>query len=111
MASSMFRIRVSRSVVSEIMCGRFTNRLTWREIAALYRLTVLGLGMTLNAMYDFHAQHGIEPKRGHGRHDANGSVIRWRFSESAIAEAFASVTRHLARTLIPSTIYPRNKSM
>jgi hypothetical protein len=42
---------------------------------------------------DCHAQHGIEPKRGHGRHDANGSVIRWCFSKSAVAEAFASEFR------------------
>ncbi len=48
-----------------------------------------GLGMTLNAMYDFHARHGIQPKRGHGRHDANGSVIRWCFADPTLAAAFA----------------------
>jgi hypothetical protein len=48
-----------------------------------------GLGMTLNAMYDFHARHGIQPKRGQGRHDANGSVIRWCFADPALAVAFA----------------------
>jgi hypothetical protein len=48
-----------------------------------------GLGNRLNAMYDFHARHGIRPKRGHGRHDANGSVIRWCFADPALAAAFA----------------------
>ena len=28
-------------------------------------------------------------KREHGRHDANGSVIRWCFADPAIAQAFA----------------------
>ena len=52
-----------------------------------------GLGNTIDAMYDFHARHGIQSKRGHDRHDANGSVIRWCFSELAVAEAFASEFR------------------
>ena len=29
-----------------------------------------GLGNKLDAMYDFHARHGIRAQRGHGRHDA-----------------------------------------
>jgi hypothetical protein len=49
-----------------------------------------GLGTKLDAMYDFHAQHGIKPQRGHGRHDANGSIIRWCFADPALAAAFAS---------------------
>ena len=48
-----------------------------------------GLGKRLDAMYEFHAQHGVEPKRGQGRHDANGTVIRWCFADPAIAAAFA----------------------
>jgi hypothetical protein len=48
-----------------------------------------GLGSRLDAMYDFHERHGIPAKRGHGRHDANGSVVRWRFADPAIAAAFA----------------------
>ena len=47
-----------------------------------------GLGAKLDAMYDFHTQC-IKPQRGHGRHDANGSVIRWCFADAAVAEAFA----------------------
>ena len=48
-----------------------------------------GLGMKLNAMSDFYARHGIQLKRGYGRHDANGSV-RWCFADPAIADAFSN---------------------
>jgi uncharacterized protein CbrC (UPF0167 family) len=46
--------------------------------------------MQLDAMYDFHAQHGIKPQRGHGTHNADGAVIRWCFADRAPAEAFAA---------------------
>lgn len=49
-----------------------------------------GLGTKLDAMYDFHIQHVIKPQRGQGRHDADGSVIRWCFADPEIAEAFAN---------------------
>jgi hypothetical protein len=48
-----------------------------------------GLGQRLGAMYEFHARHGIRAQRGHGRHDANGSVVRWCFADQTIAAAFA----------------------
>ena len=50
-----------------------------------------GLGSKLDAMYDFHTQYGIKPKRGQGKHDANGSVIRWCFADLATAKSFATV--------------------
>ena len=34
--------------------------------------------------FEFHTRRGIESKRGHGRQDANGAVIRWA-SELGIA--------------------------
>ena len=49
----------------------------------------IGLGKKLDAMYEFHGQNGIRAQRGHGRHDANGSVVRWCFADPAIAAAFA----------------------
>ena len=50
-----------------------------------------GLGMTLNAMYEFHARQGIPPKRGHGQRREDGrSVIRWCFADPALATAFAT---------------------
>jgi len=33
-----------------------------------------GFGSRLDAVYEFHTMHGIEPQRGKGRHDANGSA-------------------------------------
>lgn len=50
-----------------------------------------GLGARLDAMYDFHAQYGIKPQRGQGKHDANGSVIRWCFADLAVAKSFATM--------------------
>ncbi|HTL65685.1 MAG TPA: hypothetical protein VL305_11880 [Pseudolabrys sp.] len=49
-----------------------------------------GLGTRLDAMYEFHAQHGIKPQRGHGTHSANGSVIRWCFADAETASAFSA---------------------
>ena len=49
-----------------------------------------GLGTRLDAMYEFHARHGIKPQRGQGTHDAHGSVIRWCFADASLAAAFAS---------------------
>ena len=48
-----------------------------------------GLGTRLDAMYDFHAQHGIKHQRGQPRYDAKGSVIRWCFADASLAAAFA----------------------
>jgi hypothetical protein len=50
-----------------------------------------GLGKRLDAMYEFHTQYSIKPQRGHGRHDANGRVIRWCFADEEIAKSFAIV--------------------
>jgi hypothetical protein len=47
-----------------------------------------GLGNTLIAVYDFHARHGIEAKRGHGQRDDGSSFIRWWFADPDLAAAF-----------------------
>jgi hypothetical protein len=49
-----------------------------------------GLGSVLIAMYEFHARHGIEAKRGHGRREHGGNFIRWCFADPGIAKAFES---------------------
>jgi hypothetical protein len=45
-------------------------------------------GTRLDAMYEFHARHGIKPQRMRGEY-ANGAVIRWCFVDPKIARAFA----------------------
>jgi hypothetical protein len=49
-----------------------------------------GLGKRLEAMYEWHAMHRIKPQRGHGSHDANGSIIRWCFADPVMAKSFAT---------------------
>jgi hypothetical protein len=49
-----------------------------------------GLGKRIDAMYAFHAEHGIKPQRGRGKHDANGAIIRWCFANAEMAKAFAA---------------------
>jgi hypothetical protein len=49
-----------------------------------------GLGKRLDAMCGFHAQHGVNPQRGQGKHDANGAVIRWCFADAETAKLFAA---------------------
>ena len=49
-----------------------------------------GLGPRLNAMYDFHTRHGIQPKRGQWRPGRDGGSITWCFADEALAGAFAS---------------------
>jgi hypothetical protein len=48
-----------------------------------------GLGTKLDAMYDFHTRHDIRAQRGQGRHDADGSIVRWCFADPGTAAAFA----------------------
>ena len=49
-----------------------------------------GLGPRLNAMYDFHARHSIQPQRGQWRPGRGGGSITWCFADEALAGAFAS---------------------
>jgi uncharacterized protein CbrC (UPF0167 family) len=41
-------------------------------------------------MYASHAQHGIKPQPGRGKHDTDGSIIRWCFADAKTAKAFAA---------------------
>jgi hypothetical protein len=49
-----------------------------------------GLGKTLDAMYAFHALHGIQAKLLRVRREDGSEYIRSRFSDPAIAKDFAN---------------------
>jgi hypothetical protein len=49
-----------------------------------------GFGKSLDAMYDFHARHGIRAINSTGRRDESGrDHIRWCFADPVVAETFA----------------------
>jgi hypothetical protein len=50
-----------------------------------------GFGKTLDAMYDFHARHGIRAINSTGRRDEGGrDIIRRCFADPALAAAFTT---------------------
>jgi hypothetical protein len=50
-----------------------------------------GYGKTLDALYDFHACHGIRAINSTGRRDENNrDYIRWCFADADTAAAFAA---------------------
>ena len=71
--------------------GRRSTKAVERDFPHFVEIVVPpgGLGRRLDAMYEFHSRHGIKPQRGQGRHDADGSVIRWCFADPELAKAFA----------------------
>jgi hypothetical protein len=49
-----------------------------------------GFGKRLDAMYEFHARHGVRAINSTGRRDENGrDYIRWCFADPGLAAAFA----------------------
>jgi hypothetical protein len=47
-----------------------------------------GLGKRLDAIYDFHAHHGIKLQHGRGRREGGRNIICWCFADPMIAAAF-----------------------
>ena len=71
--------------------GRTSSKAIERDFPHIVETIVPlgGLGKTLDAMYAFHARHGIQAQRGRSRRDEDGrDYIRWCFADPAIAEAF-----------------------
>ena len=48
-----------------------------------------GFGVKLDAMYEFHRERGLEPRRGRGQRRGNQDFVRWCFGNRADARDFA----------------------
>jgi hypothetical protein len=48
-----------------------------------------GFGSKLNAMYDFHRERGLEPRRGRGQRRDTQDFVRWCFAKQDDAEEFS----------------------
>jgi hypothetical protein len=67
--------------------GRQSAKAIERDFPHIVEMVVPegGLGKRLDAMYDFHARHGVRARLGLGRRNENGrDIIRWCF---AVADA------------------------
>jgi hypothetical protein len=72
--------------------GRTATKTIERDFPQIVEIAVPpdGLGKTLDAMYDFHDQHGIKVRRGQSRRDEAGrNYIRWCFAVARMAKKFA----------------------
>jgi hypothetical protein len=49
-----------------------------------------GFGSRLDAMYDWHRDHGIDAQRGRGRREEERDIVRWCFADKDTADAFAA---------------------
>jgi hypothetical protein len=57
-----------------------------------------GWGGTRDAMYNFHARYGVQPRPKRGRYKDGTSYVRWCFADPEIADAFAA---KFAKDIIP----------
>ncbi|MFZ0027887.1 MAG: hypothetical protein WBV76_19535 [Pseudolabrys sp.] len=76
--------------------GRASPKAIEREFPHIVEMILPegGFGRTLDAMFDFHARHGIRAINSTGRRDENGrDIIRWCFADPKLAEAFANEFR------------------
>ena len=81
--------------------GRASPKAIEREFPHIVEMIVPegGFGRTLDAMFDFHARHGIRAINSTGRRDENGrDIIRWCFVDPAVAAAFADEFNELRTT-------------
>jgi hypothetical protein len=71
--------------------GRQSAKAIERDFPHIVEMVVPegGLGKRLDAMYDFHARHGVRARLGLGRRNENGrDIIRWCFADPRLAAAF-----------------------
>jgi hypothetical protein len=72
--------------------GQLSSKAIERDFPHIVEMVVPDgdFGKWLDAMYDFHARHGIQAQRGRWRRDKNGrDYIRWCFADPGLAAAFA----------------------
>jgi hypothetical protein len=72
--------------------GRTSQKAIEREFPHVVEIAVppRGLGVQLDAMYQFHRARGIQACIGLGRRDGGRDYLRWYFTRPTAANAFAA---------------------